>query len=156
MTVFGSKDHFAIVVGQFAGHLRTVEIWVNGTNLTSNDALVYLPSFVYAMASTEHRLKKQLNFLKHEGLFLGLGVEEAFHRVASQEFPDAWAELRVFDWGPTTDDYLCFLLPVHGQLYLACKEHVSGSIRAVPIIPYEFARTMELAGHELSRTAPDA
>jgi hypothetical protein len=155
MTVFGSKERFALVVGPLAGHLRTVEIWVNGTNLTANDSSVYLPSFLRAMASTEHRLKERLNFLKHESLFLGLGVEEAFQLAVSEETFAVSTELRVFDWGPTTDDYLCLLLPAQGKLYLACKEHASGSIHSVSIFPYDLIRTMQLASHELSGVGPE-
>jgi hypothetical protein len=155
MPLFGSKDRFALVVGPFAGQLRTVEIWVNGTNLTSHDSSVYLPSFVHAMETTEHGLKERLNFLKHESIFLGLSVEEAFQLAVSQEMSNVSKELRVFDWGPTTDDYLCLPLPVQGKLYLACKEHASGSIHSVSVFPYDLIRTMQLASHELSGAGPE-
>lgn len=157
MTLFGSKDRFAILVGPYVGSLRTVEVWAGGKSLTPHDTSVYLPSFVHALVSTKSRVEKPLNFLRHEPLFLDLGVEEAFERIASAESPQleqAWSELRVIDWGPTTDDFLCFLLPIQGKLQLVCREQASGSIHAVAVPPYEITQAIEGARDALSSLPP--
>lgn len=159
MTFFGSKDRFAILVGPTIGSLRTVEVWAGGKSLTPHDTSVYLPSFVHALASTESRLEKQLNFLRHEPLFLGLSATEAFQRIATAESPQleqAWPELRLIDWGPTTDDFLCFLLPIQGKLQLVCREHASGSIHTVAVLPYEIIQAIKGARHALSSSASSA
>ena len=155
MQVFGSKDRFAILVGPSAAPLRTVEVWAGGKSLTPHDTSAYLPSFVHALASTERHLKEQLNFVRHEPLFLGLSATEAFQRIAepnSLEFEQAWEELRLIDWGPTTDDFLCFLLPIQGKVHLVCREHESGSIHSVALLPYEIIQAIEGARHALSFT----
>jgi len=153
MQVFGSRDRFAILVGPPAASIRTVEIWAGGKTLTPHDTSVYLPSFVHALVSTERRLKEQLNFLRHEPLFLGLSATEAFQRIAESETPQleqAWADLRLLDWGPTTDDFLCFLLPIHGKLQQVCRENESGSIHTGVVLPYEIIQAIEGARHALS------
>lgn len=153
MAIFGSKERFAILVGSFVGSLRTVEVWAGGKNLTPYDTSVYLPSFVHALASTERRLNEPLSFLAFEPLFLGLSAAEAFQRVAAPDSPQleqAWAKLRVIDWGPTTDDFLCFLLPIKGKLELVCHELESGSIHSVALLPNEVVQAIEGARHALS------
>lgn len=147
---FGSKESVALVVGSPAWPIREVEVWVAGQNLSVQDSSAHLPSFVASMASTQAGFQAQLNFLQHENHFFGLGVEEAFSKVVSQALPDMWAALRVLDWGPTTDEWLCFLLPIHGKLYLACRQGSSKTVKAVQILPCELMHTLGSAIAELS------
>jgi hypothetical protein len=159
MTVFGSKERFAILVGPQIESHRSVEVWAGGKTLTPFDTSVYLPSFVRALGSTELRLKEQLNFLKYESLFIGLTAEEAIQKVVtpeSAEMEHALAELRFANWGPTTDDFLCFLLPIQGNLALICSECQSGSVHAVPLFPYEIIQVIEGARHALSSMSTGA
>ncbi len=153
-TVFGCKESFAIVVGPPAWPIRTVEVWVCGENFSSFDSSAYLPSFASAVEDTGNWLQRQLNFLKHEKHFFDLGVEEAFSLVASEELPELWTELRLLDWGPTTDAYLCFLLPIRERLFLTCRCNESGLTKGVQVFPYELINTLSSASRELSRREP--
>jgi len=108
------------------------------------------------MKMMANRLKAQLSFLRHEPYLDGLSVEEAFLRVRTQEQPQAWSDMRVLDFSPNTDDYLCFLLPVHGGLYLTFKKNSAPSIMAVPATPPELIRILDSALMELARYAPNS
>lgn len=137
---------FAIVVGEHKDGLRRVEIRVGNERLTGEDRFVYPPAFLHAMRSTANHLRGELNFLRHERELWGFGIEEAFERVSSGDLHEP---LRVLSWGPTTDDCVCFLLPVQGKLWLAWKRAEAKSPRAVPVLPYDLIRTIEAAILEL-------
>jgi hypothetical protein len=157
--VIGSKAKFAMLLGASSGQLRTIEVWVHGKNITPIDSSAYIPGFSVALASTERRLKQELNFLRFEALFFGQSVEEAFSRLAeasSPELEQAWSLLRFADWGPTTDDYLCFLIPVQGKLYLACRENSTKVVHAAQVVPHDLTSVLEGVLHELSTAAPGA
>lgn len=151
---FGSKDLFALVVGEPSWPNRAVEVWIGGVNLSSFDSSAYLPSFIHSMTTMRNKLRDQLNFLTHESDLGGTGVEGAFLRLASQELPQAWSDLRVLDFGPTTDDFLCFLVPVHGRLYLGCKGYTADGVVAVRITPFDLISALNTALLELSKYAP--
>jgi hypothetical protein len=159
MTSIGSKAKFAVILGSSSGEMRTAEVWVGGKNVTPFDSSAYVPGFLAALTRTERTLKEELNFLRHEALFFGLCVEEAFLKLSqagSPELEQAWSDLRFADWGPTTDDYLCFLLPVLGKLYLACQDQTSRAIHSVQVAPSDLIQVLERARHELSAHAPGA
>lgn len=101
------------------------------------------------------KLKAQLNFLAHARDLEDGGIEGAFARLASEELPQAWSDLRVLDWGPTTDHFLCFLLPVHGKLYLGCKGVNADGVSAVQITPFDLISTLNNVLLELSKYAPN-
>lgn len=155
-TIFGSKDLFAVTVGEPSWPIRTVEVWIGGVNLSSFDSSAYLPSFIHSMTKMRDKLKKQLNFLAHESDLGGSCVDGAFLRLASEEFPQAWSDLRVLDFGPTTDDFLCFLLPMQGKLYLTCKGNSADAVTAVQVTPFDLISTLTNVLLELSKHAPSA
>jgi len=151
--IIGSKDTLAIALGPQDGQTKLVEVWVGGANLSQQDSAAYLPSFLPALQATERALKARLNYLQHEGPFLGLGVEEAFIKLrdaTSAELENAWSKLRFADWGPTTDECLCFLLPVQGRLYVACQRPGLERIHHAQITPYDLIRTLEGSIHEIA------
>lgn len=151
---FGSKNSFAIVIGDASWPSCIVEVWAAGQNLSSFDSSAYLPSFINSLAKAQCYLKEQLNFLEFEDYFRELSVEDAFFWLESQEQPEVWRKLRALDWGPTTDDYLCFLLPIRRKLYLACRENESEFVHAVQILPYDLITVLSAALAELSKFSP--
>lgn len=153
---FGSKKSFAMLIGGASWPICTVEVWAAGQNLSSFDSSAYLPSFINSLTKTLCYLKEQLNFLEFEDCFRELGVEDAFSRAASQEQLAVWGKLRTLDWGPTTDDYLCFLLPIRRKLYLSCRGHDSEFIHAVQILPYDLITVISIALAELLKFNPHA
>jgi hypothetical protein len=159
MTCIGSKAKFAFILGSFSGEMRAAEVWVGGKNVTPFDSSAYVPGLLSALTRSERTLKEELNFLRYEALFFGLSVEEAFLKLSqagSPELEQAWSHLRFADWGPTTDDFLCFLIPVQSKLYLACQDQTSQAIHSVQVVPYELIQVLEVARHELCRHAPSA
>ncbi len=153
--IFGSQDQFAVVVGEPTWPICAVEVWIGGVNLSTFDSSAYLPSFIHSMSTMRDKLKNQLNFLTHESDLGGSGVEGAFLRVASQELSQAWSDLRILNFGPTTDDFLCFLLPVDEKLYLACKSYTAAGITAVRITPFDLISTLNSTLLELSKNVPN-
>jgi hypothetical protein len=159
VTLLGSKESFGIILGApDVASLRSVEVWVGGWSITPNDSSAYVPSFSTALAASARRLRTELNFLRYEELFLGMSVEEAIHKLvsASPAVASAWVSLRFADWGPTTDDFLCFLLPLRGKLYLACYDNASKHVHAAVVMPYDLVEVLEAANRELLSPSPDA
>lgn len=145
MQVVGTKEKFAFLIGPATGQLRTVQVWAGGRNLTPVDTSAYLPSFVYAMERSEILLRNEERILKHEASLQGLTVEEALEQLISQELPQAWAELRILNWGETMDDVLCFLVPVQGKVHLAWMEFPSRGLHSLQVVPGELAEVMRCA-----------
>ena len=135
-----SQEELDIVVGKSEGQLRRVEIWVGCERLTGEDCLVFPQAFLHAVQKTADRLIAELNFLRHEGELTGLGIEEAFEVVSTG---DLHTSLRIFSWGPTTDDCPCFLLPVQQKLWLAWRKTGSTETRAVRIQPYDLISKLQ-------------
>ena len=159
MPLIGSKESFGIILGApEAGPLRAAEVWVGGWSITPNDSSAYVPSFSTALAASARCLRTELNFLRYEEFFVGMRVEEAVQKFvsASPALASVWASLRFADWGPTTDDFLCFLLPLGGKLYLACYDNATKHVHAAVVMPYDLVEILEAAYRELLSPSPDA
>jgi len=140
---FGDRESLSIEINGPA-----VDVFVAGVHITDFDNSPYLPSFVPSLSMAESSLRSCLNFLKYEELFFGMSVDEGYAalRDASQPpFVDAYSQLRFADWGPTTDGYLCFLLPILGNLYIATCEVGGQSVRSVAVQPYSLISTIRQA-----------
>ena len=155
MRTIGTKDKFALTIGPQSGQMRQVEVWAGSKNLSPVDSSVYIPSFSHALTNAATRLKKADPLFSHEGLFGSLDVESAFDKLATQApgTEQAWVALRFVDWGPTTDDFLCFLIPLNGQLHLVCSDQDSNSLHEVILEPTEIIHVIEGAINELSNSS---
>ncbi|MFS2032412.1 hypothetical protein ACEN8I_00080 [Polaromonas sp. CT11-55] len=141
------ESKLEISVGEYVDQLRRVEIWIDGERLTGDDPFVYPEAFLTHLIRSRDHLKTELNFLKHEAELMGLGIDDAFERVSSGNLHTT---LRVLDWGPTTDDYLCFLLPIQSRLWLTWKrQRAPAKVRAIQILPYELISAIEVAADQL-------
>jgi hypothetical protein len=150
----GRKEKFAFELGPQCGQMKHIAVWIAGQNLSSYDYFAYLPGFLAALNATAAKLKLNPNHRQYEGEFLGLGVEAAFIQLRdanSSALERAWAGLRFADWGPTTDDFLCFLLPLNGHLYIACQRSELDEIHCEQVTPYELFQTIESAIHEVTK-----
>lgn len=154
METFGTKEHFGILVRPASGQMRQVEVWAGGKNLTPVDSSSYIPSFSHSLAKSANHLKNSADFFAYEPLFSGLAPEAAFAKLSRQEAgtEQAWSALRFADWGPTTDDFLCFLLPLNGKLHLAFCEHQSNLFHELLVEPSEIADILEGALNALSHS----
>ena len=142
MQIVGTKEKLALVIGPEVGQVRAVQVWAGGRNLTPVDTSAYVPSFVHAMGRSEILLRNEERISRHEASLRGLSVEEALEQLASQALPEAWAELRVLDWGETMDEVLCFVVPVQGKVHLAWKEFPSGGLHSLQVVPSELAEVI--------------
>jgi hypothetical protein len=165
MKLLGNKDIFAFEIGekQKGEALLQVNIYIDGKNVCCDDNTVYLPQFYYTVKSTSEYLKKKIDYCKYEKYFWGKSTEEAHkwiestnneNSAESNEFSDdIWKTYRFMSWGPTTDNVTCFLIPIHGTLYLTYRfwrethtpikeiEYVFG----VEVTPFELIQVCEMA-----------
>jgi hypothetical protein len=124
-----------------------VEVWAGGQNLTPVDTSAYLPSFIHAMRADESLLCDEERVFEQGANLLGLTAKQAFECISQS--PEAWSKLRVLNWGETTDDVLCFLVPVQDKIHLAWMELPSRTVHSLPVITRELAGTLRRARHML-------
>lgn len=153
MSIGNNSEQLTIRVGQYVGQLREVEVWAGGERLTGEDSLVYPLSFVTAISATEQALRAQLNFMRYEDELFGLGIDAAFERVSSGSLH---SKLRMFSWGPTTDSFLCFLLPLNGRLQLAWKSVGSDVVRSITVVPFDLICALRSALEKLAQPKGEA
>lgn len=133
MRIIGSKEKIGFVVDRSAPHGIAVEIWANNACLTPYDRHPYLPAFLPHLVRTEARLRQIESFTRHENELTGMTVEDAFGLLAGQGSAGLNNALRCLDWGPTTDDVLCFLIPSMGVLRLTWKLRSEGRVQSVSV-----------------------
>lgn len=145
----GSTDRFAILIGVETGGLREVEDWAGGENLTPTDTAAYLPAFIHALEKMAKRLAQPQELLRFKQLFARCDATQAFELLSSQSHPEAWLALRVLDWGPTLDNYLCFLVPQHGRFALTFRRHETSAVHSVDLTPEYLSETIQSAIRQL-------
>jgi hypothetical protein len=140
MRIVGSKEAVGFVIDEHhpEGWIA-VEIWAGGQCLTPVDALPYLPAFLPGLRASETQLRRPSTFLRHEGELSEHSIPGAFALLASDGAPELQGALRWLNWGPTTDDVLCFLVPSSGKLHLTWKLHGEPCVRSMPVNPAKLA-----------------
>ncbi len=117
---------FQIAPQPFTQQIRAVTIFMGGTNLTPDNNLAYLPSFIGQLNTTSEWLKRKIDYLKYEQLFSSLNITEIHNSLVHNHLniltDDEWDIVyrghRFGDWGETTDDFTAFLIPYFDRLYL--------------------------------------
>ncbi len=133
MKTVGAKATFAFVVEERQADGVAVEIWAGNQCLTPNDRYPFLPAFLPRLEASEARLRRPDALLQHEAELSELSIQAAFDLLSSQEAPALHEALRWLDWGPTTDDVLCFLIPSEGRLHLTWKLANEARLGTVPV-----------------------
>ena len=147
MKAFGNRSKFAIEVA-----LECVEVYVAGRRLTEVDNQPYMQAFATRIRFTWQHLERCLNFQANEDRFVGMGVDEAYRALASAdgELPRGVFDAQRFaDWGPITDGYLTFLLPVGGKLYVATAAQSGQQVFAEEVSPWEIISVLRSASESL-------
>lgn len=68
-----------------------------------------------------------------------MALRDVFELLAGEGAPGLQDALRWLDWGPTTDDVLCFLVPSEGNLHLVWRIRDEPDIRSVLVDPIDLA-----------------
>lgn len=139
MRIVGSKDAVGFVFEEHSPEGIAVEIWAGGQCLTPCDTFPYLPAFLPSLQASEAQLRRPSPFLGYEGALSGHSIPDAFALLASDGVPELHRALRWLNWGPTTDDVLCFLVPLAGKLHLTWKLQGQPCPRSMPVEPADLA-----------------
>lgn len=169
--MIGQKEVFAFEIPEMpnpTAQFRECNIFIGGRSVCCDDNIIYTSAFIASLQSELRRLVKTYNFLKHEMLFYGKGVEDAHYLLRSvrshedaldsdlkkdKEMSVVVSNLGFMGWGPTTDNLLVFLLPVFGRIYLSYEfwrethqpASEVGRVYAVEVTPYYLMKTIEAA-----------
>ncbi|MBL8262291.1 MAG: hypothetical protein JNM58_07695 [Xanthomonadaceae bacterium] len=136
-----------------------VRLFVDNRQLNTFDTTDWIPHLSSRIAGCIRRLERTLNFREGESTFLECSVESALDRLVScgtEEDEELRWKLRIFDWGPITDDARCFLIPIWGTLYLACRRLEDGQMIATPILPIELIDELREAQSRLALACAQA
>lgn len=166
MKIIGNKVTFGLEIGeQINSSLRVVNIFIGGENICYEDNHVYLPQFINSISVTAENLRKKIDYYKYINYLEWMSLEEAHNFLldtSNSESPHYNLEnnklylcYSIFQWGPTTDDASCFLIPMNDVLYLTysfpSKANIVGynSVSGVAITPYEIIHVIENSLSEL-------
>jgi hypothetical protein len=153
----GDVNALAIETGEFRGRgIRRVDIWIAKKWLTCNDNSAYLPTFC---PDVEDAIWWLYSDPQLELPFSGLSVTENHIRVRAERGKSRERH-RFFNWGPTTDNVICFLFRHLASLHLTFEfwrdnHHDStdmGRVFTVAITERELLRTLHGTARELRRT----
>lgn len=169
MITIGDKNKFAFEIAEqplgnlssdaeIYNQLRQVDIYIAGRSVCCDDNQVFVSQFVNSIWHTAEFLKKKLDYYSEKDFFFGKSIEEA-HKLIRQlrnldlEMLNRFWVADLLHWGPTTDNIICFLFPIHGKLYLTFEfwrdthqpSEEIGQVFGVEITPYEIIRICETA-----------
>lgn len=153
----GSKDRFALELGERSGGLRRVDVWLAGQHLTCDDDMAYVPQLLESLRSDRAGLDS-VNRLPPP--FPGLPPEAAHRRLQAEdgERREQWWFLR---WGPTTDNVVTYLFRDGERLVITAEfwrdEHLqrhpehAGAVFAAEIPAEELATVLQDAAAALGQ-----
>ncbi len=136
-----------------------VRLFVDNRQLNTFDTIDWIPHLSSRIAETIRRLEHTLNFCEGGSTFLEDSVESALDRLVSpstEEDEDLQSKLLIFYWGPITDDVMCFLIPIWGTLYLACRRLDDGKMIATRVLPIELIDELREAQSRLALACAQA
>jgi hypothetical protein len=147
MRHFGDRNTFALEVGEALppSRLRVVDLWAAGKWLTTDDNVVYLPSFCHRMRSTAARVRQRDI---PPCPFPELSPQEIFRQLEADE--TGFREQHWFmQWGETVDNvssyaYLDSHLVIMFAFWRASHPYPedSGKVFVARIPPEEFVATL--------------
>jgi hypothetical protein len=160
--LLGSKERFALELGEEHGGLRRVDAWAAGQWLTCDDNMAYVPQLKPTLQLDHVRL----DAIRDSPIpFPGLSPTATHRRLLADEsgLRESW---RFLDWGPTTDNVLAHLLPDRGHLVMTVgfwrEEHLrhhpehAGTVFAAEIEAEELADILQGAVAALDRAQASA
>jgi len=127
--VVGNKAQIGFNVGDNVDgspDLKEIEIWVAGQLVTFRDNIAHISSLAqYAIADAE----KSRDLKRFSHYFIGKSETEIHQfilatRLSDIEFVDSdemFYEHQILDWGPNTDDVVCFLVECNNRLFITVE-----------------------------------
>jgi hypothetical protein len=112
--LLGTKERFALELGEQREGLRRVDTWAAGQWLTCDDNMAYVPQLLRSIQDDCERLD---SIEVSPPLFPGLSPAAVHRRLLADEgeLRERWQFL---DWGPTTDNVLAHLLRYGSHLVM--------------------------------------
>jgi len=168
--IIGNNSTFAFDIGQeqLETNLRTVNIVIDNRYVCCDCNSAYLPQFIASMENDIDRIAKN-DWNKYHKYFEGKSISEIHEFILrtrteeSKEYDiedDKIFPLHNFlNWGPTTDNLCCFIVPWNNKYFLTYQfwrpEHPDkseiGKVQNVQIELIEVAKTIEAAITALKR-----
>jgi hypothetical protein len=162
--VIGNKSTFAFEIGQHSSEteLRTVDIVIGNRYVCRDDNSAYVPQFIASMQCDIERIFDN-DWNKYHEYFKRKSINEIHEFIlrtrteGTREYDiedDSIYPLHKFlDWGPTTDNLCCFIIPINDKHYLTYQfwrpEHPdkseNGTIHNVQIELSEIAEAIKEA-----------
>lgn len=112
--LLGSKERFALELGEWSGGLRRVDAWAAGQWLTCDDNMAYVSQLRWSVQHDHARLH---SITYSPPPFPGLSPV-AVHRQFLADDNGLREHWRFLQWGPTTDNVTAHLFPDGGHLAL--------------------------------------
>lgn len=160
--LLGSKERFALELGEQREDLRRVDTWAAGQWLTCDDNMAYVPQIQRGI----QRDYKRLGSIEDSShLFPGLPPATVHRRLLAEqgEIRERWQFLT---WGPTMDNVLAHLLRYGNHLVMTLgfwrEEHLRrhpehmGAVFVAEIEPEELADILQGAVAALNRGSASA
>jgi hypothetical protein len=119
--LLGTKERFALEVGEWCGGLRRVDVWAAGQWLTCDDNMAYAPQL---RVSVQHDRARLDSIKNSPSPFPGL-PPAAVHRQLLADSDGLREQWWFLQWGPTTDDVLAHLFRDGDHLVITvefCRE----------------------------------
>ena len=159
MGLHGNINIFAIeVLDSEEDQLKPVNIYVNGISLCQDDNIAYVPQFLEALKSNLEYYRRKSDYLKYQDFFKNLNAFEAHKALieSQDEYSDIINESCTFlNWGPTTDNFHAFILPVFGgdlNITLSFVKEGSlnqGDVFGVKVYPFQIIEVLSNTIKEL-------
>ncbi|WP_445777011.1 hypothetical protein [Shewanella sp.] len=127
--MIGDKLKVGFNVGEIVDdciELKKIEIWIAGQLVTFRDNIAHISSLAHSAQNDAERTR---NLQRFNHYFIEKNETEIHQfimgtRLSDIEFQDSdemFYEHQIFDWGPNTDDVICFLVEFNGQLYITAE-----------------------------------
>jgi hypothetical protein len=155
--LLGSRERFALELGEQREGLRRVDIWAAGQWLTCDDNMAYGPQL---QRSIQHD-SERLDSIEEQPPLLSVLSPAAVHRRLLADKGELRERSHFLEWGPTTDNVLAHLLRYGGHLIMTVgfwrdehlrrhPEHV-GAVFVAELEAEELAGILQGAVTALSR-----
>lgn len=127
--IIGNTNTFALDIGADypENQIRKIDVVINNRWVCVDDHSACVPQFITSLELDIKRIRRS-DFSKYNQYFTSLSVHEIHECIlktrteGAEEFDiedDRIYPLHTFmDWGPTTDNLTCFLIPKDKEIYL--------------------------------------
>jgi hypothetical protein len=151
MQRFGDRARFCVEIGEITPpSLRTVDLWAGGKWLTTDDNVIFLPTFIHFLRSTAAQVRRRdvssCPFPEHS-------PEEIFRLLDADDETDLREQFWLMRWGETVDNVMSYVYLDGDELVIVFSYRRAGhpfpeelgKVFVARILPDEFAVVLEQA-----------